>query len=270
MHFRDAYTSSKGKTADDFFDDSEPLNIPFPQVKSWDLVGPIKTFTFFDLSGAEYFDYACVGPSDGFLTEYLPTQAKKMFLREVDFPITALSQHGGHLMPNLTTLLLFRSKIEGPLYRYLSFPQLKTLCLHVVSFYYPDENTLQDSWSHRKRLSLSDVLSFQNTPELEHLNLAWMPIDGKFADRIQHCPKLQEFEADFCELEGFIPSLTKSLADGNAFPSLQRLRFLWPFNGLDKTSKKEFSSYCATQRPEIVVSYTDQEASNLLLSIYKT
>jgi hypothetical protein len=190
MYFQDAYTSSKGKTADDFFDDSEPLNIPLPQVKSWDLVGPIKTFTFFDLSGAEYFDYACVGSSDGFLTKFLPTQAKRMFLTEVDFPLTALSQHGAHLMPNLTTLLLFRSKIEEPLFRYLNLPQLNTLCLHVVSFYGPDDNQAQDNWSHRKRLPLSDVLSFQNTPELEHLILAWMPVGWEICGQYSKLPQV--------------------------------------------------------------------------------
>jgi hypothetical protein len=197
-----------------------------------------------------------VGPSDGFITEFLPAQPKELYLRELDFRITALSPRGSHLMPNLTTLLLLDLRIEGPFYRYLSFPKLKTLRLHMVQFYDPDDHSTGEEWFGRKQLPVSDVLLLRDLPELERLYLGWMDIDERFADKIRYCPKLQEFVAAFCELESFFPSLTNSLADSKAFPSLRRLRLLPSLTSLDDPLGNDFISYCAVQRPDISVSYT--------------
>jgi hypothetical protein len=253
MHFPVAHATSQ---AGGLFDNLEAVNppIPLPQVKSWDLISPIETLTIFDLSEAEELDYDCTGTGDGFRMGFLPIQTKELYLRNLEFSLTAQSRSEVHLMPNLTTLMLSWVKIEAPLYRYISLPQVRRLCLQAVSFYDPEDDNMRGDWLYRKRLPLSDALVFRNIPELECLYLSWMRVDGKFANRIQYCPKLQEFEMEACAPDEFIPSFTKSLAEKDAFPSLRRLKLDYSLEGL---VKKEFSSYCAIQRPEMIVSYAD-------------
>jgi hypothetical protein len=253
MYFPETYTISQ---AYGFFDNLEAVNppVPLPQVKSWDLVGPIETLTIFDLSEAEELDYDCTDTGDGFRMEFLPIQIQELYLQNLKFSLTALSRPDVHLMPNLTTLVLSSVEIEAPLYRYISFPQVRRLCLQAVYFYDPEEDKTQNDWFYRKHLPLSDALPFRNIPELECIYLSWMRVDGKFANRIQYCPKLQEFDMEACAPDEFIPSFTKSLAEKDAFPSLRRLKLDY---SLEDLVKKEFSSYCAIQRPEMIVSYAD-------------
>jgi hypothetical protein len=109
------------------FKDCRSIDIPLPQIKSWELEGPIKLLTIFDLSGAENLIYTNKGDSDGFKVEFLPAQTGKLVLDNLYFGPTALSQHGAHLMINLTTLELINVDIQGSLQLYLTSPRLKTV-----------------------------------------------------------------------------------------------------------------------------------------------
>jgi hypothetical protein len=132
---------------------------------------------------------------------------------------------------------------------------VKTLCLHDVSFYGPNDNNSQGYWHCREGLPLSDDPFLQNIPKLEYLYLEWMTVDGKFAGNLRHCQKLQELRTNLCYFEEFIPALTNTLADPKALPSLRRLRLLSSQTGLDGNQKKDFTDHCTVQRPEIAVTY---------------
>jgi hypothetical protein len=143
--------------------------------------------------------------------------------------------------------------IEGPLQFYLGLPQLKTLCLHFVSFLSLDQDTISVTENNQEPMPLSDALPLQSIPKLEHLTLQFIAcIDGKFADNLQYCPNLRYLTVELCPLEEFIPSLTDVVADSKSFPCLQRMTIEhgYTFPDLDKTLREEFARHCAIQRPE--------------------
>ncbi|PVG01764.1 hypothetical protein CPB86DRAFT_812054 [Serendipita vermifera] len=238
---------------EDFLEYAAPVDIALPQVKSWDLVAPTEALTFFDLSGAETLHYKAVGSGKSFVTAFIPSRLKEMYIWDLNFTMDSRSRFGANIMPNLTTLALLNVRIEGPVNIYLKFPQLKTLYLHVVSFFSCDASELQKEMCHRKCIPLSTAISFQNLPDLEALSLGWIHIDGEFARAIQHCPYLTLLETYFSDGKEFIPSLIESLADSRSFPSLQKLRFGPSLSASEDGLCQELAKCCALQRPDLVV-----------------
>jgi hypothetical protein len=257
-----AYYNSEGDYADEdipgfwqfepwtAFKDCRRIDMLLPQIKLWELAGPVKLLTIFDLSGARSLIYTNEGDSDDFKVEFLPAQTGNLVLDNLYFGPTALSQHGAHLMTNLTTLELINIDIEGSFQLYLTCPRLKALCLRHVTF------SPLDAWPGENFMPLSDALRLQDIPELEQLDLESInPIDGKFAEALQYCSHLRTLTIEYCPFEEFISSLTKVLADSKAFPSLQviTIRRTRAFPDSDKVLREEFARYSAIQRPEIVV-----------------
>jgi hypothetical protein len=231
------------------FEDCRPIDILLPQIKLWELAGPVELLTIFDLSGARSLVYINEGDSSDFKVESLPAQTEKLVLDNLFLASTALSQHGAYLMTSLTMLELVNISIEGSLQLYLISPRLKALCLRHVSF-------VLDTWLDAESIPLSKALQLQDIPQLEQLNFEFIePIDGKFAEVLQYCSHLRSLTIEYCPFEEFISSLTQVLADSKAFPYLQVVTIgrTDAFSDSGKILREEFARYCSFQRPEVAV-----------------
>jgi hypothetical protein len=225
--------------------------ISLPAVTSLEVRGSITLFNVFDLSNVDELEFV---REDSIFMEFeptsLPSQLVYLILDNVDLNLQSISGRPCSL-PNLKELQMYDVKIEGPLRRYLEFPNVVDLTIFRVAFYPPNGNWFTDKRRNRKKAAkfMSDKLFFQGIPNLKKLALERMPLNGEIVSSLQSCPLLEELSMDDCYTDSFMPKFTSKLEDQDYLRHLKVLEIKrsWP-NTFD-VSYPDFFGRCSAARP---------------------
>jgi hypothetical protein len=217
---------------------------PFPRIKSWKIEALPGLLRNIDFQKAEKLEFYGHGSTDALKLKFIPSQLTELYLKGVALDHNSVLGDGKHFMPNLVTLQLGDSCIDGSLPCYITSPNLKNLYLW----------NLNTRVGNSRSQILADEVFFQGIPNLEYLFLSQMEVDTPFCFNLQNCPSLREICIGTCFIADFVPSFIEILMNGTSLSSLTNMVIdsSWPSEmGL---SFMDFARICARHRPGMCVS----------------
>jgi hypothetical protein len=230
-----------------------PYPTLLPNVKRWELHGEPDLVYGFDLSCAESLELAFGRWGTDIMKVPIPRNLTELYLASVFLTEETIRKMGRYRLPNLTTLRMFDTAVEGTLDDYFEVPKLRILHLESVFGCALAEDT--DKPEPENYSLTSRVLGpsfFTGAPGLESLVLRKMTMTHNFTRAFGVCAHLKELVLENCNIKLFLTSCVIDIADKGYLPSLSSLKISgsWPVQS--NVSYTDLMKHCRTQRPGLL------------------
>jgi hypothetical protein len=212
--------------------------------------------TSFDFSNVESLNLSSGGllPFDHLIP--FPTSLISLTLKRDILSTVGLGNALPCVLPNLTTLRLLGTRIQGPFRNYFKVPRLRHLCISSVSSYPPEKS---NRFGYQTDSSapfdvIFDPPFFQGIPDLESLAIKSTTVEPHVPSNLQVCSQLQRLDLHYGAINESIFSFIEHFLDVASSPSLKTFTITcreWPQRY--PMSYSDLIRHRAAQRPHLNV-----------------